>query len=84
MKKMKQKFPIGTLVKAIIPRVSERPYELLGLVISHVDYECTLLGTNEDRCEVWFGPNPWVSSQIVEVQAGRLISISRAYKKEFR
>ena len=81
MKKMKQKFPIGTLVKAIIPRVGNRPYELLGLVISHVDFNDPDM---DNACEVWFGPNPWVPSHIVPIQSGRLISVSRAYKKEFR
>ena len=81
MKKMIRKFPIGTLVQATIPRVGEKPHVLLGLVISHVDYECTLLGTNEGRCEVWFGPNPWMSQHIVSVNPARLKSVSRNYTK---
>ena len=80
MKKMIRKFPIGTLVQAIIPRVGERPYVLLGLVISHVKISGT--AGYDDRCEVWFGPNPWMPSHIIPVQPGRLISISRTYAKE--
>ena len=82
MKKMKQKFPIGTLVQATIPRVGEKPYVLLGLVISHVK----LAGSAgyHDRCEVWFGPNPWMPSHIIPVQPGRLKSVSRTYIKEVR
>ena len=77
MKKMKQKFPIGTLVQATIPRVGEKPYVLLGLVISHVK----LAGSAgyHDRCEVWFGPNPWMASLIITVQTGRLKSVSGTY-----
>ena len=80
MRKMKQKFPIGTLVKATIPRVGEKPYVLLGLVISHVKW-----GGNkefENRCEVWFGPNPWMSKHIIPIQPRRLRSVSRNYTKE--
>jgi len=83
MRKMKQKFPIGTLVQATIPRVGEKPYVLLGLVISHVNY--TGLTDSEDRCEVFFGPNPWMPHKhVVPLQPGSLKSVSRAYTKEVR
>ena len=79
MKKLKQKFPIGTLVKATIPRVGNPPHVVLGLVISHVnlnDHE------TDNICEIFFGPNPWMPSHIIPVQAGRLKSVSRTYTKE--
>ena len=79
MKKIKQKFPIGTLVKAIIPRVGNRPHELLGLVISHVNHN------HVDCCEVFLGPNPWLPKhQVVPLGISRLTSVSRAYAKEVR
>ena len=81
MKKLKQKFPIGTLVKATIPRVGEKPYVLLGLVISHVRFINDRQLIDEPRCEVFFGPNPWVPSHVIPVQAGRLKSVSRTYTK---
>ena len=83
MKKMIRKFPIGTLVRATIPRVGEKPYELLGLVISHVRLQSRIIG-DDDRCEVWFGPNPWMSSHIVAVMPGRLKSVSRTYTKDIK
>ena len=83
MKKMIRKFPIGTLVQATIPRVSEKPYVLLGLVISHVRQQSRIIGV-DDRCEVFFGPNPWMPSQIIAVMPGRLKSISRTYTKDIK
>ena len=75
---MKQKFPIGTLVKATIPRVDNPPHVVLGLVISHVEDPRHHEG---DRCEVFLGPNDWVGQQIVKIRIGRLKSVSRAYTK---
>ena len=84
MKKMKQKFPIGTLVKATIPRVNAKPHVLLGLVISHVRFINDRHLIDEPRCEVWFGPNPWMPSHVIPVQTGRLVSVSRPYAKEVK
>ena len=83
MKKMKQRFPIGTLVQARIPRMGEEPFVLLGLVISHVEYELRLRSNEtEPRCEVFFGPNPWLPHlHIIPVAMGHLKSISRTYTK---
>ena len=78
MRKMKQKFPIGTLVKATIPRVGNPPHVVLGLVISHVE-DPNIRG--EDRCEVFLGPNDWLSKHIVSIHAARLKSVSRTYTK---
>ena len=73
MKKLKQRFPIGTLVKATIPRVGKPPHVVLGLVISHV----------EESCEVFLGPNPWLPHMhIVPIISDRLHSVSRTYTKE--
>ena len=83
MRKMKRRFPIGTLVQATIPRVGKKPHVLLGLVISHVRLQSRIIG-DDDRCEVWFGPNPWVSEHIVAVMPGRLKSISRTYTKDIK
>ena len=53
-----------------------KPLILLGLVISHADAY---------RCDIFFGPNQWMPrNDIISVDTGRLKSISRAYKKEFR
>lgn len=82
MKKMIRKFPVGTLVQATIPRVGEKPYVLLGLVISHVKISGT--ADNDDRCEVWFGPNPWMRAHVIPVQPGRLKSVSRTYTKDIK
>ena len=79
MRKMKQKFPIGTLVKATIPRVGAKPLVLHGLVISHVNHN------HVDCCEVFLGPNPWLPKhQVVPLGVSRLTSVSRAYAKEVR
>ena len=82
MKKMIRKFPIGTLVQATIPRVGEEPYVLLGLVISHVKIAGT--AGDDDRCEVWLGPNPWMPRHIVPIQPGRLKTVSRTYTKDIK
>ena len=75
MKKQKQRFPIGTLVQATIPRMGKKPHVLLGLVISHVNQE-------EECCEVFLGPNPWLPRMhIVPIIFGRLKSVSRPYTK---
>ena len=83
MKKMIRKFPIGTLVQATIPRVGKKPHVLLGLVISHVRQFSNVIGP-DDRCEIFFGPNPWMASHIIPVQPGRLKSISRTYTKDIK
>ena len=79
MRKMKQKFPIGTLVQATIPRVNNSPHVVLGLVISHVEGHPT--HNYADRVEVFLGPNEWVGQQIVKIRIGRLKSVSRTYTK---
>ena len=81
MRKMIRKFPVGTLVKTRIPRLDKPPIEVLGLVISHV--EITIPG-EDDKCEVFLGPNNWVGKQIVKIRISRLRSLSRPYTKEVR
>ena len=78
MKKTIQRFPIGTLVQATIPKVGSPPQVVVGLVISHVRNK-----RNVECCEVFLGPNNWLPHmQIVNITPGRLRSISRAYTKE--
>ena len=79
MKKIKRKFPIGTLVQATIPRIGADPHVLLGLVISHVRKEN--LTEWEPRCEVFFGENPWMPIHTIAVRPTRLKSVSRTYTK---
>ena len=76
-KKIENRFPIGTLVQATIPRMNMQPHVLLGLVISHI-----LQIREEKCCEVFFGPNLWSNQRhTVIVRVGRLKSISRTYTK---
>jgi len=78
MKKMKQRFPIGTLVKATIPKVGQPPTVVIGLVISHVKNRREV-----DCCEVFLGPNQWLPHmQVIAMTPGRLKSISKTYAKE--
>ena len=79
MRKMKQKFPVGTLIQATIPRVGAPPHVMLGLVISHVEGQAN--HNYADRVEVFLGPNDWVGQNIVKIRVGRLKSVSRAYAK---
>lgn len=52
------------------------PHVLLGLVISHVE------DTKIKRCEVFFGPNPWLPHMhVIPIAVGHLKSISRTYTK---
>ena len=84
MKKLKQKFPIGTLVQATIPKMGEEPLVLLGLVISHVEYPSRTTSNERTipRCEVFFGPNPWLPHKhIIPIAVGHLKSVSRTYTK---
>ena len=56
--------------------LKSKPLVLVGLVISHAD---------PYRCDIFFGPNEWMPrSDIISVDTGRLKSVSRSYKKEFR
>ena len=61
--------------------MGEEPHVLLGLVISHVRQHSNINGP-EDKCEVFFGPNPWLPHMhVIPVAVGHLKSISRHYTK---
>ena len=82
MRKMKRKFPIGTLVKTRIPRLDKPPVEVLGLVISHVEDPRNEEG---DKCEVFLGPNLWLPHmEVVKIRVSRLQSLSRFYTKDIK
>jgi len=73
-----RKFPIGTLVKVMIPTCSGPHEELLGIVIP-IDRETTMSPSH--FVAVYFSKSRH-GLHVVNIPVGRVKSVSRPYVKE--
>ena len=75
-KKIKQRFPIGTLVKASVVKYDGPPLIVIGIVVGYI-------GKSPYVVEVFLGANDWVADRaIFAMSVGKLKSIQRPYVKE--
>ena len=75
-KKIKQRFPIGTLVKASVVQYDGPPLIVIGIVVGYI-------GKSPYVIEVFLGANDWVAERaIFAMSVGKLKTIQRPYVKE--
>ena len=77
-KKIKQRFPIGTLVKASDVQYNGPPLIVIGIVVGYIDK-----AISPYVVEVFLGANDWVADRaIFAMSVGKLKTIQRPYVKE--
>tara|TARA_R110002167_G_scaffold317538_1_gene523189 strand:- start:67 stop:306 length:240 start_codon:yes stop_codon:yes gene_type:complete len=75
-KKIKQRFPIGTLVKASVVQYDGPPLIVIGIVVGYISKSPYVI-------EVFLGANDWVAERaIFAMSVGKLKTIQRPYVKE--